>query len=31
LKEAMALVTAERDRMAIVLESMGDAIFVLDV
>jgi two-component system phosphate regulon sensor histidine kinase PhoR len=30
LKEAMALVTAERDRMAIVLESMGDAIFVLD-
>ncbi len=31
LKEAMALVTAERDRMAIVLESMGDAIFVWTV
>jgi len=30
LKEAMALVTAERDRMAIVLESMSDAIFVVD-
>jgi two-component system phosphate regulon sensor histidine kinase PhoR len=30
LKEAMNLVTAERDRMAIVLESMGDAIFVID-
>ena len=30
LKEAMALVTAERDRMAIVLASMGDAIFVVD-
>jgi two-component system phosphate regulon sensor histidine kinase PhoR len=30
LKEAMTLVTAERDRMAIVLESMGDAIFVVD-
>jgi two-component system phosphate regulon sensor histidine kinase PhoR len=30
LKEAMNLVTAERDRMAIVLESMGDAIFVVD-
>jgi two-component system, OmpR family, phosphate regulon sensor histidine kinase PhoR len=30
LKEAMALVTAERDRMAIVLESMTDAIFVVD-
>jgi two-component system phosphate regulon sensor histidine kinase PhoR len=30
LKEAMALVTAERDRMAIVLESMSDAILVLD-
>ncbi len=30
LKEAMAQVTAERDRMAIVLASMGDAIFVLD-
>jgi two-component system phosphate regulon sensor histidine kinase PhoR len=30
LKEAMSLVTAERDRMAIVLESMGDAIFVVD-
>jgi two-component system phosphate regulon sensor histidine kinase PhoR len=29
LKEAMSLVTAERDRMAIVLESMGDAIFVV--
>jgi two-component system phosphate regulon sensor histidine kinase PhoR len=29
LKEAMALVTTERDRMAIVLESMGDAIFVV--
>ncbi len=30
LKEAMAQVTAERDRMAIVMSSMGDAIFVLD-
>jgi two-component system phosphate regulon sensor histidine kinase PhoR len=30
LKEAMALVTAERDRMAIVLASMGDAILVVD-
>jgi two-component system phosphate regulon sensor histidine kinase PhoR len=30
LKEAMTLVTAERDRIAIVLESMGDAIFVVD-
>ena len=30
LKEAMTLVTAERDRMAIVLESMSDAIFVVD-
>jgi len=30
LKEAMTLVTAERDRMAIVLASMGDAIFVVD-
>ncbi|MBN2100032.1 MAG: HAMP domain-containing protein [Dehalococcoidia bacterium] len=30
LKEAMALVTAERDRMAIVLESMSDAILVMD-
>ncbi len=30
LKEAMGQVTAERDRMAIVLASMGDAIFVLD-
>ena len=30
LKEAMTLVTTERDRMAIVLESMGDAIFVVD-
>ena len=30
LKEAMTLVTAERDRMAIVLEDMGDAIFVVD-
>jgi two-component system phosphate regulon sensor histidine kinase PhoR len=29
LKEAMSLVTAERDRMAIVLESMGDAILVV--
>lgn len=30
LKEAMGQVTAERDRMGIVLASMGDAIFVLD-
>lgn len=30
LKEAMNLVTAERDRIAIVLQSMGDAIFVVD-
>jgi len=30
LKEAMILVTAERDRMATVLESMSDAIFVVD-
>ena len=30
LKETMAQVTAERDRIAIVLSSMGDAIFVLD-
>ena len=30
LKEAMGQVTAERDRMAIVLASMGDAILVLD-
>ncbi|MDM7998577.1 MAG: ATP-binding protein [Dehalococcoidia bacterium] len=30
LKETMSLVTAERDRMAIVLESMSDAIFVVD-
>jgi two-component system phosphate regulon sensor histidine kinase PhoR len=30
LKEAMTLVTAERDRMSIVLESMDDAIFVVD-
>lgn len=30
LKEAMGQVTAERDRLAIVLASMGDAIFVLD-
>ena len=29
LKEAMSLVTAERDRMAIVLDGMGDAIFVV--
>jgi two-component system phosphate regulon sensor histidine kinase PhoR len=30
LKEAMTLVTAERDRMETVLASMGDAIFVVD-
>ena len=30
LKEAMNVVTAERDRMAIVLASMGDAILVVD-